>query len=155
MYSNIAFAEHIDCPLFSIVEIDMTKNGVFEQTSKYVWLWSVFNFSTCHNPVFLPDYAECAAKPKPIKLEWKTNKCLIKTHSEDIESYPVWGGCIAIVMRTTFTLLDTVNSYLFSWACHCDDSWLFICTFRFLFECSCWYLLPIESNSLSTCLQKN
>lgn len=34
MYSDVAFAKHIYFPLFSIVEIDMTKNGVFQQTSK-------------------------------------------------------------------------------------------------------------------------
>ncbi len=34
MYSDIAFAEHIGFPLFSIVEIDMTKNGAFQQTTK-------------------------------------------------------------------------------------------------------------------------
>lgn len=66
MYSNSAFAEQIDFSRFSIVEIDMTKNGVFEQISKY-----------CLTLECVQSLNLCTANPKTIKLAWDTNKCLI------------------------------------------------------------------------------
>lgn len=84
-----------------------------------VWLWCVFNSSTCHNR-FFPLCAECATKPKTIKSEWKTNKCLIKTHYEEIASNLVWRYCVAIATRYLCIRLVTVNWFLFLSKC---DLW--------------------------------
>lgn len=77
MYSDIAFAEHIDLPLSSIVEIDMTKTGV----SANLQIVSDSGVCSILQPAiilfFFSHCAEYKAKPKTITLEWKTNKCLI------------------------------------------------------------------------------
>ena len=125
------------CHCFALLKLIWQKTVRFSKPPNSVWLWSVFNSSTCHNPVFFPHCAECAAKPQTIKLEWKTNKCLIKTHSEEIASNPVWWWCIAIAMR--YLHLKTEKSYVVTlewrvWAFHRDDARLFICTYQFVFD---------------------
>lgn len=86
---------HTDFPFLKLIWEKKTMQH-FSKSPNSVRLRSVPHPSLCRKPVWFPHCAECTSKPKAIKLEWKTNKCLIKTHYKEIASNFGRWCCIAI-----------------------------------------------------------